>query len=68
MDRRSLTPRQRDIANLVRNAHTNREIAQTLNLGVSTVKFELAFIYTKLDLRDRVELAVYWERQRRRRR
>ena len=63
MDRRTLTPRQRDIANLVRDAHSNREIAQALSVGVSTVKLDLVFIYLKLDLQDRVELAVYWDRE-----
>ena len=63
MGRRTLTPRQSDIANLVRDSHTNREIAQALNLGVSTVKLELVFIYIKLDVEDRIALAVHWDRE-----
>ena len=68
MDRRSLTPRQRDIANLVRNANTNREIAQTLRTSVSTVKIELAMIYVKTNARNRIALAVHWDREHPRRR
>ena len=68
MDRRSLTPRQRDIANLVRDAHSNREIAHALSLGVSTIKIELAMIYVKTNARNRIALAVHWEREHPRRR
>ncbi len=68
MDRRTLTPRQRDIANLVRDAHTNREIAQTLRISVSTVKIELAMIYVKTNARSRIALAVHWDREHPRRR
>ncbi len=63
MDRRTLTPRQRDIANLVRDARSNGEIAQTLRISVSTLKIELAMIYVKTNARNRIALAVHWERE-----
>ncbi len=63
IDRRTLTPRQREIASLVRDAHTNPEIAQALGLSASTVKRELGVICLKLNLRDRVALAVRWDRE-----
>ncbi len=62
VDRRALTLRQREIASLVRDAHTSPEIARALGLSVTTVKRELAVIYVKLNVHNRVELAVRWDR------
>ena len=63
IDRRALTPRQQEIAGLVRDARTNPEIAQALEVSASAVKRDLTLIYLKLNLRDRVALAVHWDRE-----
>ena len=63
IDRRTLTPRQREIASLVRDARTNPEIAQALEVSAAAVKRELTLIYLKLNVRDRVALAVHWDRE-----
>jgi DNA-binding NarL/FixJ family response regulator len=52
-----LTPRQRDIAVLVAQGRTNREVAEQLVLSIRTVEAHLRSIYTTLEVRSRTELA-----------
>ena len=52
-----LTPREREIADLVADGHTNREIAEQLVLSTRTIEAHLRNIYAKLGVRSRVELA-----------
>ena len=54
-----LTPRELEVVKLIAEAHTNREIAQTLNLAEKTVESHRANVLAKLGMRDRVELARY---------
>lgn len=52
-----LTPTEVQIADLVAEGKTNREVAGTLFLSVHTVEANLKRIYRKLDVRSRTELA-----------
>ena len=54
-----LTSRERDIVRLLASGATNKEMAQTLNVAVSTVKANLTKIFRKLGQPDRLRLALY---------
>jgi DNA-binding NarL/FixJ family response regulator len=56
---RRLTGREAEIVSLVASGLRNAEIAQRLSITEATVKTHLNNIFDKLQLRDRVELAVY---------
>ena len=53
-----LSPREREVAELVAEGLTNAEIAQRLVLAPDSVKKNVNRILTKLDLRDRVQLVI----------
>jgi DNA-binding CsgD family transcriptional regulator len=52
-----LTPTEAQIAELVAEGRTNREVAEALFVSVHTVEANLKRIYRKLDVRSRTELA-----------
>ena len=54
---RSLTDRQRQIAVLVAQGHTNREIGQRLFMSPKTVEYHLARTFAKLDVPSRAALS-----------
>jgi DNA-binding NarL/FixJ family response regulator len=54
-----LTPRQREVLQLVAEGHTNREIAQTLGIGVKTVETHRMQLMKELDLHDVAGLVRY---------
>lgn len=54
-----LTLRERQVATLVAQGRSNKEIAHELQLGYSTVKNYVSSILEKLDLRDRTQIALY---------
>ncbi len=54
-----LTPRELEILKLIAEAHTSREIADTLVVSIKTVERHRANILEKLGMRDRVELTRY---------
>lgn len=54
-----LTPSERQVAELVAEGQTNREVAAALVVTVRAVEWHLSNIYRKLGLRSRTELAHY---------
>ncbi|GII75973.1 hypothetical protein Sru01_09550 [Sphaerisporangium rufum] len=53
----ALTAREREVAALVGQGLTNREVAERLRLSRKTVETHVASIFSKLDVRSRVALA-----------
>ncbi|GGN14364.1 DNA-binding response regulator [Lentzea pudingi] len=57
-----LSSRELDVVKLAAVGKTNAEIAQELFISIGTVKTHLASVQTKLDARNRVEIAAWaWE-------
>ena len=54
-----LTEREEEALALVSRGLTNAEIADELHVSLSTVKTHLTSLMTKLDVRNRVELAIW---------
>lgn len=54
-----LTEREEAVLLTVARGKTNTEIGQDLHISISTVKFHLASLMTKLGARNRVELAIW---------
>jgi len=54
-----LTVREVDVLQLVVKGNTNAEIANALFISEATVKTHISNIFTKLDLRDRVQAVVF---------
>ncbi|SDX36650.1 two component transcriptional regulator, LuxR family [Marininema mesophilum] len=54
-----LTEREREVLALLGQAKTNQQIADTLFIGVKTVKTHVSNILSKLQLEDRTQAAVY---------
>jgi DNA-binding NarL/FixJ family response regulator len=58
-----LTPRENDVAELVAQGCSNREIAEQLFISEGTARNVLSVVLEKLGLRDRTQLAIrYWRR------
>lgn len=55
----TLTPRQRQVAMLVPDGFTNRQIGQKLGVCESVVKNYLKEIYDRLGVWTRLELAIH---------
>ena len=53
-----LSPREREVLQLLTQGQTNREIAQNLIVSVSTVKIHVEHILAKLGVSDRTQAAV----------
>lgn len=58
-DLQRLTLRERQILRLLAEGDSNKEIANALNISVSTIKAHLTKIFRKLGQPDRVRLALY---------
>jgi DNA-binding NarL/FixJ family response regulator len=54
-----LTPRELEVLKLIAEAHTSKEIADTLFISIKTVDRHRQNILEKLGMRDRVELTRY---------
>jgi DNA-binding NarL/FixJ family response regulator len=54
----ALTPRERDVALAVARGHANAEIAAALHLSVPTVKAHVSRLLEKLDVDNRVQIAL----------
>lgn len=53
-----LSPREREVLELLAEGMQDKEIAAKLNLSLPTVRFHLKHIYTKLHVRSRTEAAL----------
>jgi DNA-binding NarL/FixJ family response regulator len=58
-----LTPREREILGLIGTGLTNREIGQRLSLSEKTIKHYVTNILQKLQVRSRVQAALYASRR-----
>jgi len=54
-----LSARQKQILQLVARAQTNKEIAANLNISRATVKRHVERILRRLNMKNRVEVALY---------
>ncbi|MFV0633872.1 LuxR C-terminal-related transcriptional regulator [Demequina sp.] len=57
-----LTAREREVASLVVQGLSNREVARELYMSIRTVEVHLGRVYRKLGLRSRVELVMFAHR------
>lgn len=62
-DIRILTPREREVLQLITAGKSNKEIAAHLSIAEKTVKTHVSSILGKLDLQDRTQAAVYAMKQ-----
>lgn len=53
-----LTSRETDLVAELLKGHSNKQIAQALNVSVGTVKMMLHLLYTKTNTANRTELAL----------
>ncbi|MEU4154992.1 LuxR C-terminal-related transcriptional regulator [Actinoplanes sp. NPDC026670] len=63
VDWAALSPREQEIADLVGQALTNRQIARRTAISPHTVNFHLRQIFQKLGLVSRVELVALWHQR-----
>ncbi|TGQ31072.1 MULTISPECIES: response regulator transcription factor [unclassified Mesorhizobium] len=54
----ALTPRQRNVLELIVEGHSNKQIARKLGLGEGTIKIHLAALFRNLGVRNRAAAAV----------
>jgi DNA-binding CsgD family transcriptional regulator len=60
-DRRLLTPREREVAELVAAGLSNRQIAERLVISERTAEAHVEHIRAKLECRSRAQVAVRWD-------
>lgn len=58
-DSNALSPREREILQLIAEGHTNKQIGEILSISIKTVQSHRANIMEKLDLHDKSELMKY---------
>lgn len=58
----TLTVREREVLDLVASGQSNREIADRLGVGITTIKTHVASLMTKTDCQNRIGLALLAER------
>jgi DNA-binding NarL/FixJ family response regulator len=54
-----LSPRERDVLQLIGQGYSNREISDRLHISAGTVKNHVTQILSKLQLRDRTQAALW---------
>ena len=52
-----LSPREREVAELIRQGLTNKQIAARLFVSLSTVKMTISNIFDKLEIKSRAQLS-----------
>ena len=57
---KKLTKREAEVLDLLIKGKTNKEIASSLYISTHTVKAILEKLYEKLNIHNRVQLAVYY--------
>jgi two-component system, NarL family, nitrate/nitrite response regulator NarL len=60
----TLTPRERDIVNLLAEGATNKQVAEELDISERTVKGHLSNVFMKLGIPDRLKLVLYLKNSR----
>jgi DNA-binding NarL/FixJ family response regulator len=55
----ALSPREHDVVDLISTGSSNKEIAQSLGIGVPTVKKHVGHILEKLGVQDRLQVGLY---------
>ncbi len=55
----TLSNREKDVANMIHEGESNKNIAESLNISERTVKAHLTSIYKKLNVTDRLHLALF---------
>lgn len=63
--RDSLTPRQREVLDLIARGKTNGEIAEHLGITLDGAKFHVREILAKLGVESREEAAAWWRKENR---
>lgn len=58
-DLSQVTPREQDVLRLISRGVTNREIGRQLHISEGTVKTHISHLLSRLDLRNRAQLAIY---------
>jgi len=56
----ALTPRELEVAKMVRLGENNKMIARELDISERTVKAHLSAIFRKLEIQNRLHLALYF--------
>jgi DNA-binding NarL/FixJ family response regulator len=56
---KKLTPREQEIVRLIATGANNREIAEALYISEKTVKNHITSILSRLNLRDRIQVAIF---------
>jgi DNA-binding NarL/FixJ family response regulator len=64
--KRTLSPQEKHIAELLSQMLKNREIALELGIGVAVVRNYISSIYDKVGMSNRVELALWYEARKNR--
>jgi len=59
----NLTRQEKLVGSYIFRAYRNKEIAQRLGISEQTVKSHCNRIYKKLGITDRLQLAMYWQRE-----
>ena len=59
VDNKILTPRETEIVLLLLTGKNKREIAQKLNLSISTIKTNIEHIYLKFGVHSKLQLIIY---------
>lgn len=60
-DLSELSPKEIEVAKLISQGTSNKEIANSLHVTERTIKSHLTQIYTKLNVRDRMQLMLYMQ-------